>query len=111
MPVPSPAVLGRLINLKPGGGLDVDKMGFKGSPGVSMTTLLLAGVTLGIMCSAFILLFRYIAEPHILVSMDRWTMGRLDVVGFRGLAALWRRRVGTGKDPDPGHDTHRSQCD
>lgn len=57
--------------------------------GVSMTTLLLAGVTLGIMCSAFILLFRYIAEPHILVSMDRWTMGRLDVVGFRSLASLW----------------------
>jgi iron complex transport system permease protein len=57
--------------------------------GVSMTTLLLAGVTLGIMCNAFILLFRYIAEPHILVSMDRWTMGRLDVVGIRSLAPLW----------------------
>lgn len=57
--------------------------------GLSMTTLLLAGVTIGIMCSAFILLIRYIAEPHLLVSMDRWTMGRLDVVGFRDLAALW----------------------
>ena len=58
-------------------------------PGVSMTTLLLAGVTIGIMCTAFILLIRYIAEPHILVSMDRWTMGRLDIVGFSDLAVLW----------------------
>jgi iron complex transport system permease protein len=57
--------------------------------GVSMTTLLLAGVTIGIMCSAFILLIRYIAEPNILVAMERWTMGRLDVVGFSGMAILW----------------------
>lgn len=50
--------------------------------GLSMNTMLLAGVTISIMCGAFILLIRYLTKPHLLVSLDRWTMGRLDTVGF-----------------------------
>ncbi len=57
--------------------------------GVSMNVLLLAGVTIGIMCGALILLIRYVSHPNILVSLDRWTMGRLDIVGFGDLATLW----------------------
>ncbi|AQQ09880.1 Hemin transport system permease protein HmuU [Sedimentisphaera cyanobacteriorum] len=50
--------------------------------GLSMYTMLLAGVTISIMCGAFIILIRYLTKPHLLVSLDRWTMGRLDIVGF-----------------------------
>lgn len=50
--------------------------------GLSMHTMLLAGVTIGIMCGAFIILIRYLTSPNLLVSLDRWTMGRLDTVGF-----------------------------
>ncbi len=53
--------------------------------GMSMGTMLLAGVTIGIMCGAFIILIRYLTKPDILVSLDRWTMGRLDIVGFERL--------------------------
>ncbi len=56
--------------------------------GVSMTSLLLAGVTIGILSSAFLLLIRYLAEPNLLVSMDRWTMGSLDVVGYKQIAVI-----------------------
>lgn len=54
-------------------------------PGVSMGTILLAGVTLNILCGSAILLIRYLVSPHLLVSMDRWMMGGLDVVGYREL--------------------------
>ncbi len=50
--------------------------------GLSMHTMLLAGVTTSIMCGAFIMLIRYLTKPHLLVSLDRWTMGRLDTVGY-----------------------------
>jgi len=56
--------------------------------GISMNTLLLAGVTIGILCSALILLIRYLTSPHLLVSMDRWMMGGLDILGYRTLASL-----------------------
>jgi len=56
--------------------------------GMSMALLLLAGVTIGILCSALILLVRYLADPNLLVAMDRWVMGGLDVVGTRALAAI-----------------------
>jgi len=57
--------------------------------GISMNTLLLAGVTIGILCSAIIPLIKYLANPDMLVAMDRWMMGGLDVVGYRELAALF----------------------
>jgi len=56
--------------------------------GLSMSTILLAGVTINILCGAAILLVRYLVSPHLLVIMDRWMMGGLDVVGYRELAAL-----------------------
>ena len=59
-----------------------------GPLGVSMTTILLAGVTINILCGAAILLMRYLVSPHLLVAMDRWMMGGLDVVGYRELLAL-----------------------
>ncbi len=57
--------------------------------GVSMNTLLLAGVMIGIICGAVIPLIRFLAHPNYLVAMDRWMMGGLDVIGFRELAGLF----------------------
>jgi iron complex transport system permease protein len=56
--------------------------------GVSMATILLAGVTVNILCGAAILLIRYLASPHLLIAMDRWIMGGLDVVGYGELLTL-----------------------
>jgi iron complex transport system permease protein len=56
--------------------------------GISMTTILLAGVTINILCGATILLLRYVVSPNLLVAMDRWMMGGLDVIGFRELFTL-----------------------
>jgi len=58
------------------------------SQGLAMHTLLLAGVTTGIFCSALVLLIQYLARPDRLVEMTRWTMGGLDIVGYRHLAAI-----------------------
>jgi iron complex transport system permease protein len=55
---------------------------------ISMTTILLAGVTVNILCGATILLIRYLVSPHLLVAMDRWMMGGLDVVGYGELSTL-----------------------
>lgn len=56
--------------------------------GVAMNTLLLAGVTISILCGGMILMLRYLASPSYLMEMDRWLMGGLDVVGYRELASL-----------------------
>jgi iron complex transport system permease protein len=56
--------------------------------GIAMSTLLLAGVTVGILCGALILLVRYLSNPNLLVAMDRWVMGGLDVAGYGELASL-----------------------
>ena len=56
--------------------------------GISMATLLLAGVTVGILCGALIMLVRFLADPNLLVAMDRWVMGSLDAVGYHVFAAL-----------------------
>ena len=53
----------------------------------STLKLLLAGVTLGLICSALIMFVRYMSEPHKLVVMDRWLMGGLSLHGYRSLAA------------------------
>jgi iron complex transport system permease protein len=50
--------------------------------GISSIALLLAGVTTGFICGAGILLVRYIARPDLLVEMDHWLMGGLDVTGW-----------------------------
>ena len=54
--------------------------------GMSVDTLLLAGVTVSIICAGAILLLTYLAEPNALVVFQRWMMGGLDILGFRQLA-------------------------
>ncbi len=56
--------------------------------GIAMNTLLLAGVTVSILCGGVILMLRYIASPNYLAQMDRWLMGGLDVVGYHDLSLL-----------------------
>ena len=64
-------------------------LGLASRPGrpVSMTGLLLAGVTIGLICSAMIMLVRYLSAPRLAVRMDRWLMGGLDVDGWRSVWA------------------------
>lgn len=49
----------------------------------SPTVLLLAGVTMGMLFNSGIMLTRYLAAPERLVTMDRWLMGGVDVLGYR----------------------------
>ena len=56
--------------------------------GLSMNIVLLAGVTIGIFTGALIMLVRYLASPYFVVSMDRWLMGGVDVVGYSELGSL-----------------------
>ncbi|PIE02447.1 MAG: transporter permease [Acidobacteria bacterium] len=87
--------------------------------GISTHTMLLAGVTISIMCGALIILIRYLTKPNLLVSLDRWTMGRLDTVGFDsfystiplsiiglvliGLNARTLNHISLGEDMAMGH--------
>jgi iron complex transport system permease protein len=56
--------------------------------GISTITLLLAGVIIGIFCSSVNMLIRYLAHPNLLVSMERWLMGGLDVIGYLPIAVI-----------------------
>jgi iron complex transport system permease protein len=56
--------------------------------GMSVYTLLLAGVTISIICGGTILFLSYLASPHVLVLYHRWMMGGIDVVGYRDLFSL-----------------------
>ncbi len=56
--------------------------------GLAMQTLLLAGITINILCQALVILLSYMASPDILLSMNRWMMGGLDIVGYRELLLL-----------------------
>jgi iron complex transport system permease protein len=49
----------------------------------STNTLLLAGVTLNLLFSAFILFLQYISDPFQTFKMIRWMMGGLDVADLR----------------------------
>ena len=53
----------------------------------SAVELLLAGVTMGMIFSALIMAVRYFTRPDLLVGMDRWMMGGLDVGGWRDVGA------------------------
>jgi iron complex transport system permease protein len=54
----------------------------------SPSVLLLAGVTLGMLANSGIMLTRYFAQPERLVSMDRWLLGGVDVLGFSPILLL-----------------------
>ena len=56
--------------------------------GFSTLKLLLAGVTLGLICSAMIMFLRYLSDPFRLVVLDRWLMGGVSVLGYRSLASV-----------------------
>lgn len=67
------------------------------SRGLSVNVMLLAGITIGILCSAMIMMVRYMSSPHMLVAMDRWLMGGLDLVGYRQLGSVaWLLIPGAG---------------
>jgi len=51
-------------------------------------TLLLAGVTIGIISGGIIMLMIYFVSPYQFVSFHRWMMGGLDVLGYRELVPL-----------------------
>jgi ABC-type Fe3+-siderophore transport system permease subunit len=55
---------------------------------MSSMKLLLAGVTLGLICSALIMFVRFITDPNRLVMVDRWLMGGLDVQGFASVGSV-----------------------
>jgi len=57
-------------------------------PRMSPSVLLLTGVTLSMLSNAGILFLRYLAKPNMLVTMDRWLMGGVDVMGFRDIKTL-----------------------
>lgn len=54
----------------------------------SPAVLLLAGVTLGMLANAGILFSRYLTRPDLLVNMDRWLMGGVDVLGYKPVLFL-----------------------
>ncbi len=56
--------------------------------GMSVYTLLLAGVTISIICAGGILLLTYLADPNALVVFQRWMMGGLDILGFEQLIGI-----------------------
>ncbi len=56
--------------------------------GTSMSVLLLAGVTISILCAGLVLLIRYLADPNLLVTMDHWLMGGFATTGFRDILPL-----------------------
>lgn len=49
---------------------------------VAPSVLLLAGVTLGILANAGIMMMQQLLDPERLVIMTRWTMGHLNIVGY-----------------------------
>ena len=56
--------------------------------GVDIYTLLLAGVTISIICSGAILLLTYFSDPHSLVIFQHWMMGGIDIIGYQSLFSL-----------------------
>ena len=55
---------------------------------ISVYTLLLAGVTISIICGGLILLLTYISNPNALMTFQRWMMGGVDVAGYKELNSL-----------------------
>ncbi len=56
--------------------------------GIHPVTLILAGVTLNLVFSAFILLMQYIADPARTFFILRWLMGNLDIVKYSPVVIL-----------------------
>lgn len=56
--------------------------------GMDIHVLLLAGVTVSIVCSGVILMITYFISPYLLAAFYRWMMGSVAVVGYRELSGL-----------------------
>jgi iron complex transport system permease protein len=55
---------------------------------LSPAVLLLAGITMGVLCNAGIIFLRYFARPENLINMDRWLMGSLHHIGYESVIVL-----------------------
>ena len=56
--------------------------------GMSIYTLLLAGITISFICAGAIMMLTYVANPNSLVVFQRWMMGGIDVIGYKDLISL-----------------------
>lgn len=56
--------------------------------GISIYTILLAGVTVSIICGGAILFLTYITSPNALIVFQRWMMGGVDVAGYKEMYSL-----------------------
>ena len=56
--------------------------------GVSMNTILLAGVTVSILSGGVILFIRSLSDPYTLIAADRWLMGGLVATRYSDVGAL-----------------------
>jgi iron complex transport system permease protein len=63
-------------------------LGWSWRGGFDSGSLLLSGVTIGMICSAGILLVQYLADATQSHLMVRWLMGGLDVVGYRAVLGI-----------------------
>ena len=56
--------------------------------GISMNTLLLAGVTISILSGGIVMFIKYLADPHDMAKMTLWLMGGLGVIGYKEVVTL-----------------------
>jgi iron complex transport system permease protein len=56
--------------------------------GMSAHTLLLAGITVNVLCGGLMMLVTYFVSPDQFVVYHRWVFGGVDVVGYRELGSL-----------------------
>jgi len=56
--------------------------------GLSIYTILLAGITISIICGGTILLLTYITSPNALIVFQRWMMGGVDIAGYKEMVSL-----------------------
>ncbi len=59
-----------------------------GPAGIGLQTLLLAGISVSVVCMGVIVMLTYVTTPHKLMVFQRWIMGGLGTVGFRDLASI-----------------------
>jgi len=57
--------------------------------GNMINTVLLSGISIGILFTALVMLIRYILTPNLLVVVDRWMMGGLDISGYNDFAGIF----------------------
>ncbi len=95
--------------------------------GIATHVLLLCGITLSIMFGGIIMLVTYFVSPYEFLSIHRWMIGGVDVIGYRELISLivllipglWLlmscarnyNHMALGEDMAMGHgvDVHRTQ--